>query len=90
MMRKRGSVALGEVAAKVAHLEIACSRCELRGRYRLAKLVAEYGEDFPMTDLGNELASCPHRTETAPNKRCDVFFPGLAKIMNGEEPATQN
>lgn len=82
-MKKPGAVALGEVAAKATHLDIACSRCERRGRYALARLVASHGPDFAMTDLGNELANCPHRNATSHGERCDVYFPGLAAIMNG-------
>ncbi|CAB3758692.1 hypothetical protein LMG29542_03406 [Paraburkholderia humisilvae] len=83
----KGSVTLGEVATRASHIEVACTRCERRGRYRLARLVASYGEDFPMTDLGAEIADCPKR-HAAITERCDVYFPGLRKIMdpNGETP----
>jgi hypothetical protein len=83
-MKKPGSAALSEVAAKATHLEMACSRCDRRGRYQLARLVAEFGPDFAMTDLGAELAPCPNRGVTAPDKRCDIYFPGLPAILRGE------
>lgn len=40
-----------------------------------------------MTDLGAEIADCPKR-HAAITERCDVYFPGLRKIMdpNGETP----
>lgn len=79
-----GSVALGDVAARASHIEVACSRCDRRGRYLLARLVQTYGPDFPMTNLGGELANCPRRSATAHHERCDVFFPGLGKLMAGE------
>jgi hypothetical protein len=82
-MGTSGSVALSHVAAKASHVDVACKRCERRGRYQLAKLVAQLGPDFPMTDLGAELANCPHRREHAHNKRCDVYFPGLIEILRG-------
>ncbi|MGF6607069.1 hypothetical protein OKW45_001969 [Paraburkholderia sp. WSM4175] len=82
---KKGSVSLSEVAARATHLEVACTRCERRGRYRLAKLLDQLGADFPMTDLGSEITDCPRRSESAPNKRCDVYFPGLPQIMNGDQ-----
>ena len=84
-MGKRGSVTLGEVAANVSHIEVACTRCERRGRYRLSRLIASHGADFPMTDLGAQLADCPKRNESI-GKRCDVYFPGLIAIMHGGEP----
>ncbi|MEX3635938.1 hypothetical protein [Paraburkholderia sp. BR14320] len=83
----KGSVTLGQVAARATHLEVACTRCERRGRYRLTKLVATLGEDFPMTDLGSEITDCPRRNETSANVRCDVYFPDLPKIMHGDQPA---
>lgn len=77
-----GSVALGDVAAKATHIDIACSRCERRGRYHLARLVERLGPDFPMTDLGAELADCPNRAAPSHGQRCDVYFPDLVAILN--------
>jgi len=84
---KKGAVPLGEVAARATHLDVACTRCERRGRYRLSKLVESLGAEFPMTDLAAEITSCPRRNATAAHERCDVFFPGLPQIMNGDQPA---
>lgn len=78
---RSGSVSLGEVAARTSHIEIACSRCDRKGRCRLAKLVARLGPDFAMTDLGAALADCPGRSAAAHHERCDVFFPMHAQIM---------
>lgn len=80
-MRRPGSVALGDVAAKASHLDIACTRCDRRGRYGLARLVAQLGPDFAMTDLGAELTDCPRRKEASHGARCDVYFPNLGAIM---------
>ena len=81
-----GSVSLGDVATRATHIEVACSRCDRRGRYRLSRLAARLGEDFPMTDLGSELADCPTRNASM-TERCDVYFPGLIKVMDGEQSA---
>jgi hypothetical protein len=88
-MRRKGSVALGDVAARATHLDVACSRCERRGRYQLARLVQSYGRDFSMTDLGAELADCPRRNAPA-HERCDVFFPGLPALMSSERQGGQS
>lgn len=82
-----GSIDLGDVAARASHIEVACSRCERKGRYQLARLVHTLGADFPMTNLGAELAPCPHRAEVAHNKRCDVYFPGLRALMSDDDSA---
>lgn len=83
-MNTPGSVALADVVAKASHLDIPCSRCDRRGRYRLARLVDQFGGDFPMTDLGAELANCPHQNAASHSERCDVFFPGLIAILQGD------
>jgi hypothetical protein len=69
----KGSVAVAGVAAHATHLNKECSRCERRGRFLLARLIALYGEDFPMTDLGAEIAACfgrfaPIRAEAGPRR----------------------
>ncbi|MBC8638301.1 hypothetical protein IAG25_15885 [Caballeronia sp. EK] len=84
-MGNKGSVTLGKVAARVTHIEVVCTRCERRGRYRLSRLVATHGDDFSMTDLGAVLADCPKRNESV-GKRCDVYFPDLIKVMGGDDP----
>lgn len=84
---RKGSVSLGEVAARASHINIACSRCDRKGRYRASRLVAEYGADFAMTDLGRELAVCPRRTAAAQHERCDIYFPGLRLLMSGDAAA---
>lgn len=84
---RKGSVSLGEVAARASHISIACSRCDRKGRYRASRLVAEYGADFAMTDLGAELAVCPRRAAAAQHERCDVYFPGLGRLMSDGDAA---
>ncbi|SIT41692.1 conserved hypothetical protein [Paraburkholderia piptadeniae] len=81
-----GFVILGQVAASATHIEVACTRCERHGRYRLAKLVASLGADFPMTDHGSEITDCTRRNATSAQVRCDVYFPDLPKNMNGGDP----
>ncbi|MNT71286.1 hypothetical protein DAMDJJ_08635 [Cupriavidus necator] len=72
-----------------SHIEVACTRCERRGRYRLSKLIASYGEDFPMTDLGAEIAACPRRY-AAVTERWYVYYPGLRQIMyDGEQHTSE-
>jgi hypothetical protein len=86
-----GSIPLGQVAARAAMLDVACSRCTRRGRLRLADLVAKLGPDFPMTQLGAEVgADCSRRRDPGPGHRCDVYYPQLREIMYGEQaPSAQ-
>jgi hypothetical protein len=83
-MKKPGSVSLAEVASRTTHIELACTRCDRRGRYRLDGLIQRFGPDFGMTALPGELVDCPNRKVVNPSKRCDVLFPGLLEIMRGE------
>jgi hypothetical protein len=41
-----GVVTLGEVAARLPVLEVACNRCDRRGRLRTDRLVAEHARGF--------------------------------------------
>jgi hypothetical protein len=38
-----GAVTLGDVAGKLGMLNVACSKCDRRGRLSVAKLIAEHG-----------------------------------------------
>src|SRR5947207_5971853 len=46
-----GAVTLGDVAGKLAMLDVACSKCERRGRLSVAKLIAEHGADAKLPVL---------------------------------------
>lgn len=83
-MQTSGSVAPADMASRTSHLDVACSRCDRRGRYHLPQLVDQSGADFLMTDLGAELANCPNRRSSAHGERCDVFFPGLAALPRAQ------
>ena len=41
---RRDAVTLGDLAGRIAMLEIACSRCERRGRLQVDRLLAQYGD----------------------------------------------
>ncbi len=80
-MVRNGSVSLQQVADRLAQLNVACSRCDRKGRYSTARLVQQYGPEFAMTDLKNELTNCPMRDANG-YQRCDVFFPGLGEAFS--------
>jgi hypothetical protein len=78
-----GSISLGAVAARAEWLVVACRKCDRKGRLLLARLLAFYGPDFPMTELRRVLAGdCPRLLPSASiNDRCDAHFPELPQIM---------
>src|SRR5207237_3510553 len=69
-MSARGSSTLGELQGKLTMLEVACHRCERRGRVSLARLIEEHGADMGLPDLWESLAGdCPNAHTTALNSR---------------------
>ena len=58
-------------------LEVACSRCERRGRLQVDLLVAQYG-DAELPELPLILAGdCPKAAVVSISNQCDIFFPQL-------------
>jgi len=63
-------------------LEVACSRCERRGRLSLAKLVEQHGTTARLTDLRATIAGdCPHVGATSIHDRCGVHYPQLPALF---------
>jgi hypothetical protein len=50
-------VTLGQIAARLPVLEVACNRCDRRGRLRTDRLLAEHGPDLPMPKLRRIIAA---------------------------------
>jgi hypothetical protein len=75
-------VTLGEIAAHASMLDVACSRCERRGRYRLDTLIARHGANAGVRVIVPEVtADCPHRESAALVERCDILFPELRTLF---------
>jgi hypothetical protein len=74
-----GAVTLGEIAGRLAMLEVACDRCERRGRLRVARLIEQHGADARLPDLPHVLAGdCPRWRPCRSTTRCGVHYPQLA------------
>jgi len=60
------------------YVEFACSKCERRGRYRKASLVAIHGATIGLSDLRTRIAAdCPRMREPLGNDPCGVHYPAL-------------
>jgi rRNA maturation protein Nop10 len=60
-------------------LDVRCTRCSRRGRYRLARLIAEHGAETGLPELASRLsADCPNAKAYALHERCSVEFQQLA------------
>ena len=80
-MSNSGAVTLGDVVGKLAMLDVACSKCDRRGRLSVAKLIAEHGADMRLPDLREVLAGdCPRLRATSYSDRCAVHYPQLAAV----------
>jgi hypothetical protein len=62
-------------------LEVACHRCDRRGRLSLERLIADHGADTGLPNLWDTLAGdCTHARSTAMHDRCAIHYsqlPGL-------------
>jgi hypothetical protein len=80
-MSNRGSITSGELQGKLTMLEVACHRCERKGRVSLARLIEEHGADKGLPDLWENLAGdCPNARSTAVN-RCAIYYPELPALF---------
>lgn len=74
-----GARKLRDVAADFPMLEVRCLRCDRFGRLKTARLLAEYGEDVALPNLGGEIAEaggCPNAQNRC-HDHCQVRFPQL-------------
>ena len=75
-----GAITLGDLAGKVTTLEIACRRCDRRGRLSVARLIEQYG-DMRLPELCEALAGyCPKRESVSVGERCSVYYPQLLRL----------
>ena len=87
-MSARGSITLGELEGKLTMLDVACRRCERRGRVSLSRLIEERGADMGLPDLWESLAGdCPQARSAALNNRCAIYYPQLPPLfLPSKEP----
>lgn len=78
-----GVVTLGQAAARLSLLTVACNRCERAGRLRTDRLLVKHGPGLPMPTLRQIVAAdCPRMIARQMHDGCGVHFPGLAGITN--------
>jgi hypothetical protein len=80
-----GVILLGQAAARLSVLELACNRCNRHGRLRTARLVAEHGADLPVPELLRILsADCLRRQAMERGQLadvCGIHCPGLPRLF---------
>jgi hypothetical protein len=77
-----GVVRLGKVAARLPTLDVACNRCDRRGRMNTAAQVAEHGADMPVPVLLRTIAAdCPRMQAAQLHDGCGVHLPQLSQLV---------
>ena len=77
----RGAVTLGDLRGRLAMLSVECAKCGRAGRYRLAGLIANHGEDTGLPDFASFLAkSCEQPSSAGSLSYCPIRFPDLANL----------
>ena len=73
-----GAVTLADYPGDMVVL--ACAKCDRRGRYRKASLVAIHGAKIGLPDLlGRVAADCPKQRDELGNDRCGAHYPELVR-----------
>jgi len=79
-MPRSGAWLLSDVAAAgQRQLDVACRKCDRRGRLSVARLLAEHGPDMSLPDLREHVAvGCPRlKAGVSISDMCGVLFPTL-------------
>jgi hypothetical protein len=77
-----GAYTLADVAVRASMLDVACSRCDRRGRLNVHRLIEQHGATAKLPDLKDVLAgNCPKRGSHAIHDRCGVYYPGLTVLF---------
>ena len=72
-----GYITLDQIS--LSGLEVACNRCNRRGRLNVDRPVAEHGPQLPVQELRQIIAAdCPRMIEGKYSDPCEVHFPKLA------------
>ena len=75
---------LAEIATLTPMLQVACSRCERHGRYRLDTLIARHGAEASVRVIEPKLiADCPQRDAAGLMERCDILFSACSWVPAG-------
>jgi hypothetical protein len=77
----RGYLTFGDIEGKLDVLRVECTRCDRKGRYSVAKLIAKHGRKGNLMKWREMLsADCPMR-DARIHDRCDLVCPDLPKVL---------
>jgi hypothetical protein len=83
-MPRHGAVVFGDLDGKLEVLQVACSKCERRGQYPVARLIERYGCDGKLVDWKDQIT--PDRPRRAQARvvvmdQCGAHFPDLLRLQ---------
>ena len=72
---------IGGLVGKLLVLRIECPMCSRHGRYYGARLVAEFGPTYRLTDwLSERTADCPQKNQAGVTGACGAVMPDLVGL----------
>ena len=73
---------LADLQPEVTRLDVACSRCDRRGRLSVARPIKQYRAGATLRDaVAGINADCPNRETHGVMERCDIYLPGLGGLL---------
>jgi hypothetical protein len=83
----RQAVTPADLLGRTEMLNVVCSKCDRRGRYRVQSIVREVGLDGQLTDWFARIsADCPRRKAGQFSDWCGIHSPDLVRLARGETP----
>jgi hypothetical protein len=80
-MPRDGSLTFSDLVGKLDVLTVTCPKCDRRGRYRVASLLAQLGPDARLTDWRAKLiADCPKVLAASHWDACRAHMPDLVGL----------
>jgi hypothetical protein len=74
---------IGGLVGMLDILRVECPTCNRNGRYHVARLVAELGPDYTLTDWLHKLTVyCPQKNQQGVTRACGAHMPDLSKLRD--------
>ena len=78
----RTYITFGDIEGKLDVLRVECTRCPRRGRYSVAKLIAQHGRRGNLSKWVSDLkGDCPKREAVSLHERCDLICSDMPKVL---------
>jgi hypothetical protein len=80
----RQAVTSADLLGRIEMLNVVCSKCERRGRYRVQSIIREVGLDGRLTDWFARIsADCQRRKAGQFSDACGIHSPDLVRLARG-------